>query len=70
MRSEGMLPASEDVSSTGGFCSDNEVGGLMSRLADGDRLMEAVWMVSATWMAGSVILNVLMLWQLRAGLDG
>ncbi len=55
MRSEGMLSASEDVSSTGGFFSD-EVGGLMSRLADGDRLMEAVWMVSATWMAGSVIM--------------
>lgn len=47
MRSEGMLSASEDVSSTGGFFSDNEVGGLMSRLAEGDRLMDAVWMVSA-----------------------
>ena len=56
MRSEGMLSASEDVSSTGGF-SDNEVGGLMSRLAEGDRLMDAVWMVSAAWMAGSVILS-------------
>jgi hypothetical protein len=53
-----MLSASEGVSSTGtAFFSVVEaaVGGLISRCADGARLIEAVWMVSATWIAGSAI---------------
>lgn len=55
--SEGMLSASEKARSKIGLFSEKEDTGLTSRVGDGAGLMEAVWMVSATSNAGSVILE-------------
>jgi hypothetical protein len=53
--SEGMLSASEEERRATGRFSEAAVGGLMSCLGDGSRLIEAVWMVSASSKAGSAI---------------